>query len=277
MTENEVKMASLKKAGEYREWGGLMPFLMHEIPGVKDFVVSNLIANPIPSAKFLKQFLAAFPALPPDQIPSLTTIKSFRKKIGDEADDNPDSRAMVLKDFRRNLAAFKNLNFVEEQMKLYEVLQRLVYDAVVAKNIAVDVMRRTGKVPNKLWKALTGVAKIVGAASKQLGKLDDLAVRFGLMPPKNEKYLILAQFFHDKLILSEEQKKTMIQNELGLTRVDFRLPNLQETAKKVMFYIAKQYDIDYDEPEFISNIRDISELKNFQEEYQTQRNTENKA
>lgn len=277
MLENDTKMASLEKAGLYRKWGGLIPYLMLNRPDVNGFIVKNLIARPLPSAQFLKQFLAAFPTLPPDQVPSLTTIKMFRKKIGDEADKNSDSRAVVLKDLTRNLEAYKTLDFAEEQLKLYKFLKQVVIQAEVAKNIEVEVMEKTGKVPNKFWKAIRHFAAIVKSASRQLDKVDDLAVRFGLMPPKNEKYLILAQFYHDKAVLSEEQKKTMIQNELGLTRVDFSPPHLQETAKKVLFYIAKQYDIDYDEPEFISNVRDIRELKNFQEEYQAQRNPKNQA
>ena len=77
----EEEDLSLIKARIYRRWGGIMPFLMRTVTGVREFVEVELVKNNMPAQQFLDKLNEKFPDIPKEHMPKLTSIKMFRKKI----------------------------------------------------------------------------------------------------------------------------------------------------------------------------------------------------
>ena len=80
----------------------------------------------------------------------------------------------------------------------------------------------------------------MAAVSAHSRELDDLSVRFGLMPMKNEKNIMFAQ--QNINIGSDEISKDDLINKLGLKPEDFTNQNFAGTYQKIMnYYYATKF------------------------------------
>ena len=69
----------MERANLFKNIGGIIVFLSQLSPGLYDFIRNELIVKDTPACKFIPLLKNEFPRLPREYLPSLTTVKKFKK------------------------------------------------------------------------------------------------------------------------------------------------------------------------------------------------------
>jgi len=235
MSENELQLNNekLDKANYYRKWGGLIPYLMKNVDGVRDLVYEELSKKKVPAEEFIKVLVDKFPDLSSEKIPSKSAVIEFKKKINQEEDAK--SMALALKDEFKILKVLDDFNLFEERMKIYKESVNTV-NSLKETIDRIMVFWAKGPVPPRaLFDAYSQLDATLQSQTKFISEIDDLAIRFGLMPPKQEKNILFAQ---QNISFSDEHEEMM--KILGLTADDFSNEKYENTMRKVFnFYASK--------------------------------------
>ena len=222
---------SLDKANHYRKWGGLISYLMKEVEGVRDLVNEELVRKRIPAQEFINILKMKFPDLADEKIPNADTVNSFKKKLGEDKDSK--TMAIALKDEFKILRALNDFNLFEERMELYKKSNEVVLKARRALEKSLELMDKTGIPSSVVFESIGKLDSVLLSNSKHLTELDELAVRFGMMPPKQDKNILFAQH---NITFTDEHEEMM--KFLGLTSEDFDDVKYEETSKKILNYYA---------------------------------------
>jgi len=212
----------LDKAHKYRKYGGVLSYLMKEKEGFRAFIYEELFVKKMPSADFLIKMKEKFPDLAPDEYPSYVTVNAFKKKLAnmDETQENRPT-ALAMKDELRIMAVMNDVNFFEEEMEMYVDAKNVVQNARDFLQKAFDVSKNMAMPPDLVWTAIKNYQTALENLSLRLSKLDDLSVRFGLMPPKKMNNMLFAQQNNNNNITINNEIQEMINN-LGIKPEDLR-------------------------------------------------------
>ncbi len=183
--ENQA-LSKLEKATKYRKFGGVIPFLMKEVNGYREFVRETLIDKDTSPEDFMKEMNERFPDIDKEVAPSVYAVRDFKRKLKKyDRGENEKQMAIKMKDEFEILRVMGEFNFFEERMYLYE-------KALQGLQGIIDLMKRTQNLPSEgLWKALR-------ECSEHLAELDKLSVRFGMMPAPPNINSPIAEFFNNQ-------------------------------------------------------------------------------
>lgn len=185
----------LDKSHQYKRYGGLIPYLMKNVPGFRAFIYDQIFVKCNPLQDTYDELLAQFPQIPPEQIPALSTIRKFRAKMNDLEEENGNKiTVFAMKDEARNMKAFGTLNLVEEEMEMYQKSKDVIEKVEQLMIKAFEQVQNMSLMPDYFWRAVENYQKQLEYQGRRLDKLDDLAIRYGFAPAKNpDMNLVLNQ------------------------------------------------------------------------------------
>ena len=268
--QERIMLAS--KAREYIKCGGKINYLFEKYEGMAElfaeFYVSKKKSKRMDSRQFLEKMKEVFPQMPEEDFPDRQVLRNFsRNYFRDSKHNELGNIELSMKDEVRIISIMHDFNFFEERMIMYRKAKRVLkmaeqilksaYEKVSAGGISPEFVKIFAESMDHFFKALE-------ARGVHLDKLDDLAVRFNLMPgkvDKNNVMLLNNQVNNYQLPADHEQ----IKNDLGLTDDDFTDDKLEETMDKILKYNGKQNQHIIDiQPTSIGELNPISTNK---EEY----------
>ncbi|MCK9545003.1 MAG: hypothetical protein M0R03_23555, partial [Novosphingobium sp.] len=230
----------VKEARHYKEFGGKIAMLFDKYKGVPEFFAERFVnkrkARRLDSVRFKEALINNFPDIPVDEIPSEASLRRWRLKYYETMKNGEGSNLqLAMTDEVRIISVMQNFNFFEDRMKLYKKSKEALRKAEDVLNMAYEISKKM-KVPTAAFgTALGDFFKALEARGVHLDHLDSLAIRFGMMPSRNEKNLFMNTQINN-YTLSDDHKE--IKEALGLTDEDFSDDNISNTFTKILNYYA---------------------------------------
>lgn len=238
---------NLSKVREYKKLGGKINYLFEKYDGMAQLFAEHYVAKRksrrLDSRQFLEKMKEVFPQMPEEDLPHRQVLRNFKRNYFRQIKNGElGSVELAMKDEMRIISVMQDFNFFEERMIMYRKAKRVLRMAEDIMKAAYErVNSPTGIAPEfiKIFaESMDHFFKALEARGIHLDKLDDLAIRFGLMPGKVDKnnfMLLNNQFNNYQLPADHEQIKT----DLGLTDDDFTDEKLEETMAKILKYDGK--------------------------------------
>ena len=167
----------MDKARRYREYGGMMPYLIEEYDGVNDFIYEHLYQKKLTAQEVQDAFKERFgDTVLDDEIPSLNTIRKYKREILEDE----GSREMMKRAESRNMMERSRLkNEVLDEFHVIEHYKKLYDHALEGVEKSLE-FADSANIPTKI------MFDALDEASKHLEKLDKALSRYGLTPPMVE-------------------------------------------------------------------------------------------
>jgi hypothetical protein len=254
MEENaKDSLISPEKRREYtinaREWqtkGGMIPWLMKNVEGFRQFYYDEIVEKNIPASAFLDRMRKKFPNLDEELYPSAMTVYNFKKHMRKDVHD--EKLGLAMKSEIKILDVMAGFNYFEERKALYDKAGYAVELVEKAISHILDWMaRKDSPPPPDMYKALDRLSMMIDLRAKHLDELDKLSVRFGLMPAREERNIIFAQQNNNTIMMNNDDYDEVVA-KLGLEITDFQDDKLIGTMEKVMQYYSKEYGIGEQQP-----------------------------
>ena len=231
----EDRIANINYGKQYVAYGGMIPFMMKTVEGMREFIYDQLFVKCNTADVILSEMKLKFPDL--EKYPSVYTVTEFKKKMIAGEKDTSNITALAMKDEARNMQAFGNLNLVEEEAKLYNKSKNLLNMVETVMVRAYKAVENMSMPPDFFWKAVEGYQKVLEFRGSRLKKLDELAVRYGFAPPDkvDPKLIFQQQNIQNNITINSEVediiKQLDIKNEEDLYDDEFFNDKLKQSAK----------------------------------------------
>jgi len=184
--QDNIARGKLSRATEYRQYGGILPYLCKEYDGVREFVYEELIKKKIPPAIFLQDLVRKFPKIPKKHLPSTYAVRDYVTKVIPKLDITKEfskSTAIALSGEAEALKCIEGFHIIERRKKLIDRIEDLMEKAQKALDCVMNLMNDSQQPPENLFRSVELMANLIDREANHLIEMDKLMVRMGLMPP----------------------------------------------------------------------------------------------
>lgn len=186
ITPHNIARNKLSRATEYRQYGGIVPYLCKEYAGVREFVYEELIQKKIPPAIFLQDLVRKFPKIPKKHLPSPYAVRDYVTKVIPKLDITKEfskSTAIALSGEAEALKCIEGFHIIERRKLLIDRIEKLIENAQTALDYVMTLMKESSQPPENFYRSMELMSTLIDREANHLIEMDKLMVRMGLMPP----------------------------------------------------------------------------------------------
>lgn len=238
---DEAMDIQLAQARYYKTMGGKIAVLFEKYPETSIFFADNYVSKRklkrMNSKEFLKSLKEKFPNINDEEFPSDSGLRQWRVKYFEAVKTGDGNLVLAMKDEVKIISVMQNFNFFEQRMRLHNKAKKALEMAEKVLERAYELSVKMNVPTSAFTASIADFFKALEARGVQLDKLDELAIRFGFMPPRGEKNLAMNTQINN-YTLSDDNKK--LTEELGLSTEDFTDVNMPKTYAKIINHYAGQ-------------------------------------